>query len=198
MLSESALSWMREPPGAIRLADMEILERDLLLEELDNALADAGRGHGRLVLVRGEAGIGKTTLVREFTAGRARRTLWGICDPVEPPRPLAPVFDIAGQAGGELQLAPSTAATGTGSCSPSWPCSGPMEARGYWCWRTCRGPTMPLWTSSRWSGGASISFRPWWSLLSGTKRSGPATYCPELLVTFRERQLWGSMCHSCR
>ncbi len=91
--------------GGIRCSDMEILERDTLLGQLDSLLADAGRGQGRLVLVRGEAGIGKTTLVRQFTAGRERRTLWGMCDPLDPPRPLAPVFDIAGEVGGELQLA---------------------------------------------------------------------------------------------
>lgn len=87
------------------LLDVEILERDALLDELDGLLAEAARGHGRLVLVRGEAGIGKTTLVRAFTSGRGRRTLWGMCDPVEPPRPLAPVFDIAREVGGELHYA---------------------------------------------------------------------------------------------
>ena len=84
---------------------MEVLERDALLAQLDGLLGQAARGSGRLVLIRGEAGIGKTTLVREFTSGRGQRTLWGMCDPVDPPRPLAPVFDIAREVGGELQLA---------------------------------------------------------------------------------------------
>ena len=48
-----------------------------------------------MVLIRGEAGIGKTTLVEAFTSGRRRRVLWGMCDPIVPPRPLAPVVDIA-------------------------------------------------------------------------------------------------------
>ena len=104
-MSESSVAGAPHGPGALRSWDMEVLERGQLLDQLDNLLAEAGRGQGRLVLVRGEAGIGKTTLVREFTAGRNRRVLWGICDPVEPPRPLAPVFDIAGQTGGELQSA---------------------------------------------------------------------------------------------
>lgn len=84
---------------------MEILERDLLLQQLDDLLGGAARGEGRVVLIRGEAGIGKTTLVRQFTSGRSGRVHWGMCDPVEPPRPLAPVFDIACDVGGELQSA---------------------------------------------------------------------------------------------
>jgi len=68
MSPERALSGVLRPQAAIRLPDREILERDLLLEALDDALAGAGRGHGRLVLVRRAAGIGQTTLVREFTS----------------------------------------------------------------------------------------------------------------------------------
>src|SRR5438552_15360386 len=40
---------------------------------LDAALAEAGRGHPSAVLVGGEAGVGKSRLVREF-AGRSRDT----------------------------------------------------------------------------------------------------------------------------
>lgn len=43
----------------------EITGRDDELEELLGHLAEAMKGHGRLVLVSGEAGIGKTTLVDE-------------------------------------------------------------------------------------------------------------------------------------
>ena len=43
---------------------MELVERGAYLAGLGEHLAAAAGGHGRLVLVGGEAGIGKTTLVR--------------------------------------------------------------------------------------------------------------------------------------
>ena len=51
-----------------------------------------GDGHGRLVLVGGEAGIGKTALVRAFCEEqRSLRLLWGACDALYTPRPLGPL-----------------------------------------------------------------------------------------------------------
>ena len=82
-----------------------VLEREGALDQLDGLLGEAAWRRGRLVLVRGEAGIGKSTLVDEFTSGRSGRVLWGFCDPLVPPRPLAPIFDIAAQVGGVLQAA---------------------------------------------------------------------------------------------
>src|SRR3712207_1763039 len=43
-----------------------LLERDDASAVLDRALADALSGRGRVVLVAGEAGVGKTSLVRSF------------------------------------------------------------------------------------------------------------------------------------
>lgn len=84
---------------------MAILEREEYLAQLDQLLAEAAVGRGRLVLVRGEAGIGKSALVEAFTARRRGSVRWGICDPVLPPRPLAPILDIAAAAGGALRSA---------------------------------------------------------------------------------------------
>jgi DNA-binding CsgD family transcriptional regulator len=51
---------------------------------------------GRLVLLAGEAGAGKTALVREFCSRvNGRRVLWGGCDALVTPRPLGPFLDIA-------------------------------------------------------------------------------------------------------
>src|SRR5579863_8500029 len=80
---------------------MELLERASFLDTLGEYAAAARQGDGRLVLVSGESGIGKTVLLEEFqrcTTGT--RWLWGACDALLTPRPLGPLFDIAAAAGG--------------------------------------------------------------------------------------------------
>jgi DNA-binding CsgD family transcriptional regulator len=81
-----------------------LLERSAELDALDGQLAAVReQGRGRLVLVAGEAGIGKTALVRAFCErGRPGRVLWGACDALFTPRPLGPFVDIADELGGEL------------------------------------------------------------------------------------------------
>ena len=75
----------------------ELLERGSALAALAGLLEDvSATGHGRLVLVRGEAGVGKTALVRRFPAdAEPVRVLRGTCDPLYTPRPLGPFLDIA-------------------------------------------------------------------------------------------------------
>ena len=53
-------------------------------------------------MVGGEAGIGKTSLVRAFANRRPERVLAGACEPLTTPRPLQPLHDIAHQSGGRL------------------------------------------------------------------------------------------------
>ncbi|HSS94313.1 MAG TPA: AAA family ATPase, partial [Candidatus Dormibacteraeota bacterium] len=66
--------------------------------------AVASTSRGRLVLVGGEAGVGKTALVREFAdAQHVARVLSGSCDPLFTPRPLGPLRDIAELVGGDLR-----------------------------------------------------------------------------------------------
>ena len=50
------------PEAAPTVAGLPFVGRDATLAELDGVLAAAGQGRGALVLIRGEAGIGKTTL----------------------------------------------------------------------------------------------------------------------------------------
>jgi DNA-binding CsgD family transcriptional regulator/tetratricopeptide (TPR) repeat protein len=75
----------------------ELLERDTLLSTLDELFGNARAGHGALVFVAGEAGIGKTSLARRFCEHLPPRTtvLWGSCDPLATPRPLAPFLEMA-------------------------------------------------------------------------------------------------------
>src|SRR3977135_2821073 len=65
---------------AARHADL--LEREAELEALATLLAEASDGRGGVVVVTGEAGIGKSTLVSHFVAGLAERarSLVGSCD----------------------------------------------------------------------------------------------------------------------
>lgn len=83
---------------------MELLEREQFLGQLETILSDVAGGNGRLVVVSGEAGIGKTSLVERFAEANRQqaRVLWGACDALFTPRPLGPVYDIAHQTRGSL------------------------------------------------------------------------------------------------
>lgn len=74
-----------------------LLEREELLESLAAHLDDARSGEGSMVLVAGEAGSGKTSLVGTFVASLDDSTLviQGACDPLTTPRPLSPLHDFA-------------------------------------------------------------------------------------------------------
>ncbi len=97
------------PPPAETAA---LLERERELEALAEGLSSARAGRGRLVLLHGEAGVGKTALVRRFCADHAsrHRVLLGMCDPLFTPRPLGPLLDVAQVVGGELEDAVRAAA----------------------------------------------------------------------------------------
>lgn len=74
-----------------------LLEREKPLEAMRSIGALAEAGHGRVVVVEGEAGIGKTTLIRVFAeqAAEESRIFWGWCEALFTPRPLGPVHDMA-------------------------------------------------------------------------------------------------------
>ncbi len=82
---------------------MELLERDRCLAEFAEWRVAASKHGGCVVLVGGEAGVGKTALLHELCSRqRELRVLWGGCDDLFTPRPLAPLHDIARQCPGEL------------------------------------------------------------------------------------------------
>jgi DNA-binding CsgD family transcriptional regulator/tetratricopeptide (TPR) repeat protein len=76
-----------------------ILERETQLGELNQLLDDVASSGGRIVLIRGEAGIGKSTLVARFLedSGQRAHTLLGTCDDLITPQPFGPIWDVARQ-----------------------------------------------------------------------------------------------------
>ena len=93
----------------------DLLERGQELALLGDCLeAVQSSSHGRLLIIGGEAGVGKTALLRRFCDSRpaGARLLWGACDALFTPRPLGPFLDIAESAGGELD---GLVGTGTGA-----------------------------------------------------------------------------------
>ncbi len=79
-----------------------LLEREEGLAALERSLELVERSsEGRALFVAGEAGVGKTSLVRRFCERlRATRLLWGGCDPLATPAPLGPFVDVTAELGG--------------------------------------------------------------------------------------------------
>jgi DNA-binding CsgD family transcriptional regulator/tetratricopeptide (TPR) repeat protein len=85
---------------------VELLERNEYLVELTAWLRAASEQSGCVALVAGEAGIGKTALIQEFSKHQSKtRVLWGACDALFTPRPFAPLHDIGRQTKGALLAA---------------------------------------------------------------------------------------------
>ena len=85
-------------------AHTRLLERDAFLASLSADLAAATTGAGRCVLVSGEAGIGKTSLLEHFLRTHStERVLWGACEALFTPHPLGPLHDLARQSNGRLR-----------------------------------------------------------------------------------------------
>lgn len=82
-----------------------LLERDGELPVLADRLEEVERsGRGHVARVRGEAEIGKTTLICAFCDDRAgsAQILLGACDPLFTPRPLGRLLEVAQAIEGEL------------------------------------------------------------------------------------------------
>ena len=78
---------------------MRLLEREHPIDVLQTRAERAAAGRGAVVLLVGEAGIGKTALLRAFAERVSMPVLWGMCDPLSTPRPLGPLRDVAGGLG---------------------------------------------------------------------------------------------------
>jgi ATP/maltotriose-dependent transcriptional regulator MalT len=92
---------------------MHLIERDTQLAQLTAWLDAVRAGDGRIAVVSGEAGIGKTVLLKQFRKMVQPQAvvLWGMCDDLYTPQALAPFYDIAFQLGGSLAMALPDAST---------------------------------------------------------------------------------------
>jgi len=73
-----------------------IVEREQQLSFLEQRVERAHVGRGSLILLSGEAGIGKSSLVDAFSQRiESLGCIWGLCDPLFTPQPLGPVYEIA-------------------------------------------------------------------------------------------------------
>ncbi|TIP00919.1 MAG: helix-turn-helix transcriptional regulator, partial [Mesorhizobium sp.] len=84
-----------------------LLERQPQLQQMDALLADAIGGRGRVVVVLGEAGAGKTALVEAFASrlDDGLTMLRSACEDLSIPDPLGPLYDLAREARWELPRA---------------------------------------------------------------------------------------------
>jgi DNA-binding SARP family transcriptional activator/tetratricopeptide (TPR) repeat protein len=80
-----------------RAPDETLIERSEAGHQLDAAFTEAQRGLGAVILVSGEAGIGKTALVRSFTTGFGTdvTVLAGGCEDLLTPSTFGPLSDVA-------------------------------------------------------------------------------------------------------
>jgi DNA-binding CsgD family transcriptional regulator/tetratricopeptide (TPR) repeat protein len=102
-MPDTPLSLVRTGASRPRAGRVTLLERADALDSLAELTARARSGEGQLVLVEGEAGVGKSALLEQFTHGLpGARLMSGACDGMFTPRPLGPLFDIAQQVHGRL------------------------------------------------------------------------------------------------
>src|SRR3954468_16560775 len=78
---------------------MELIERAGVLAFLQTQFKSVAEGEGHCVFVSGEAGMGKTALVKAFCKQQKDNCniYLGACDALFTPRPLAPLYDILWQ-----------------------------------------------------------------------------------------------------
>ena len=103
-------------PSSQQVLSPIVIGRDRELASLEDHLVEAAAGRGRAVLISGEAGLGKSALLRRFverTRARGTRVLMGECTEIEARRPFGPFIDAF--VTGDLPLPPELAQGGPGA-----------------------------------------------------------------------------------
>jgi DNA-binding CsgD family transcriptional regulator len=153
--------------------DTPLLERGEEIERLKSWLAEVQEDSaGRLVFVAGEAGVGKTAMLRHFceTQPASTRILWGSCEGLLTPAPLGPLLDIAEVTGGELAELVESAGR-------------PFEvAKALLREAGARRPTVVVFENVHWADGATLDVL---RLLGGRVVAAPALF----LASYRDDEL---------
>lgn len=88
---------------------MLLVEREKPLARLNELVSGLHESHGLVVLLSGEAGIGKTSLLLELVEQLKLKQSedyilrWGACDPLDTPRVLGPLHDMYNHFGEQVQ-----------------------------------------------------------------------------------------------
>src|SRR5919108_13616 len=154
-------------------AASDLIERERELSRLGDCLDEVrGSSRGRLVFVAGEAGVGKTALLRRFCDDGAdgARVLWGACDALFTPRPLGPFLDIAEDVGGDLADAVES---GAGTFELATALIGELRKRP---------PTIVVLEDAHWADDATLDLL---RLVARRVKPLPAA----LLVSYRQTEL---------
>ncbi len=90
------------PASALHERGVRLHEREAPLCRLASrvqALADNHQAEGGCIALSGEAGVGKTSLLQALRrdSGASVQWLWGLCEPLLSPPPLAPLLDLLDQ-----------------------------------------------------------------------------------------------------
>jgi hypothetical protein len=186
------------------------------------ALGRALAGQSALVLVEGEAGIGKSRLVREFLAGddgQQQHSMVAACPPFRRPCTLSPMVDAIRQTtGSPRQLKLSGLAGALRPLFPEWsadlppvpdPAADATAAR-HRLFRAldellaCLGVTVLVVEDVHWADEATLEFLLFLGSQQQPRRSLVLTYRPEdvpgdsLLLRLSSRMPGGASCKSAR
>jgi DNA-binding CsgD family transcriptional regulator len=151
---------LRQPSNVLRHGSPVVVGRTLEQIFLREELAAVLGGRGRLVLLGGEAGIGKTTLARDLTseaAARGARVLTGSCYDLTNTPPYGPWLDLFENCALDRNLPPPPAALAGGRIERVTDQSALFtEVRGFFAKLAATDPAILLVEDLHWADPASL------------------------------------------